>query len=390
MKILIVVPGGFDPSGRERVIPALLWLTEQLARRHEVHVCVAPGAGAPRTYCLAGVAVHDLGYVAGGAPGLRLAQLGRRLLRLLAELGQAGSIDMVHGFWAGTSGMLAGLAGRRLGVPVVLSIGGGELVWLPEVGYGGRGAWRSRIQAALALHLASAVTGGSHYALAPLAGHRSPHWVPLGVDVAAFEAPVERMAGPPWQLIHVASINRIKDQTTLLRALRLIVDREPQVQLDWVGEDTLGGAMHALCDQLGLRGHVRFYGFQPSDAVAPLFRAAHLHLLTSRHESQAVVVGEAAAAGVPTVGTVVGIVADLAPTAARAVPVGDPAALAEAALGLLRDAAHREQIGRAAQEWARRHDAAWTAAQFEDIYRELQGRRSIRKTRRYEDLRDNP
>jgi GT2 family glycosyltransferase len=35
----------------------------------------------------------------------------------------------------------------------------------------------------------------------------------------------------------------------------------------------------------------------------------------------------------------------------------------------------REQIGRAAQEWARQHDAAWTAAQFERIYRDLQGRR---------------
>src|SRR5262245_32019200 len=34
VKIVIVVPGGFDRSGRERVIPALLWLTERLARRN--------------------------------------------------------------------------------------------------------------------------------------------------------------------------------------------------------------------------------------------------------------------------------------------------------------------------------------------------------------------
>ena len=61
MKIVIIAPGGFDPSGRERVIPALLWLVERLAERNEVHVCVAPGAGAPRTYVLAGATIHDLG-----------------------------------------------------------------------------------------------------------------------------------------------------------------------------------------------------------------------------------------------------------------------------------------------------------------------------------------
>jgi hypothetical protein len=33
MKVVVVVPGGFDRSGRERVIPALLWLVERLARR---------------------------------------------------------------------------------------------------------------------------------------------------------------------------------------------------------------------------------------------------------------------------------------------------------------------------------------------------------------------
>ena len=245
-----------------------------------------------------------------GLPGTRALRLWRPLLRTLASIGQP---DVIHGFWAGASGVLAGLAGRKLGVPAVLSIGGGELVWLPEIGYGGRGSWRGRAQAGLALRLARAVTAGSRYAARPLHGRYGVQIVPLGVDVPSFAAPVERPAGPPWRLLHVASINRVKDPPTLLRALRLIVDQEPGVQLDWVGEDTLGGAMQRLCGELGLAQHVTFHGFQPSQAVAPLYRAAHLHLLASRHESQAVVVGEAAAAGVPTVGTAVGVLAELAP-----------------------------------------------------------------------------
>jgi glycosyltransferase involved in cell wall biosynthesis len=368
VRIVFIVPGGFDRSGRERVIPALLWLVERLARRHEVHVCVTSGAGAPATYRLAGATIHDLGTIPAGLPGSRMARLWRRLLRALAPVARSGRIDAFHGFWAGTSGVLAGLAGKRFGAMVVVSIGGGELVWLPEIGYGGLGSWRGRAQARLALSLADIVTGGSRYALGPLAGRAAVRWVPLGVDSAAFDWPVERPPGPAWRLVHVASINRVKDQETLLRALRAIVDREPAAQLDWAGEDTLGGALRRRCAELGLSQHIQFHGFLPSDAVAALYRAAHVHVLSSRHESQAVVVGEAAAAGVPTVGTAVGIIPELAPAAAVAVPVGDAEALAAGALALLHDPPRRELMGRAAQDWARRYDADWTAAQFERIY----------------------
>lgn len=365
MKIVLIVPGGFDRSGSERVIPALLWLTERLARRNEVHVCVLGGTDQPASYQLAGAQVHVLGRVAAGLPGTRALRQWRPLLRTLALIGRP---DVIHGFWAGASGILSGLAGRKLGVRAVLSIGGGELIWLPEIGYGGRGSWRGRAQAALALGLARAVTAGSRYAAQPLHGRYGVEIVPLGVDLPSFAASVERADGPPWRLLHVASINRVKDQTTLLRALRMIVDHEPAVQLDWVGEDTLDGAMQRLCGELGLAQHVTFHGFQPSQVVALLFRAAHLHMLTSRHESQAVVVGEAAAAGLPTIGTTVGVLAELAPSAAWAVPVGDAAALAAGALTLLRDPARREQLGHAAQAWACAHDADWTAARFEAIY----------------------
>ena len=40
MRIGLIVSGGFDRSGRERVTPSLLWLVERLARRHDVHVFV--------------------------------------------------------------------------------------------------------------------------------------------------------------------------------------------------------------------------------------------------------------------------------------------------------------------------------------------------------------
>ena len=367
MRIALVVPGGVDRSARERVIPALLWLIERLARRHDLHVFALDQYAEPCIYSLLGATVHNIGR----APAPALAQPLRRWQWLLLALRAAGPFDILHGFWATSPGALAVLAGRRLRVPAIVSIGGGELAALPEIGYGGQLSRRARLQVALALRQAKRVTGGSRFALAPLGGRLTPCVVPLGVDTAIFDGPVERAAGPPWRLLHVASLNKVKDQETLLRAMRLIVEQEPIVHLDIVGEDTLAGAIQVRCAELGLANHCTFHGFQPTDKLRPLYQRAHLHLLSSRHESQAVVVGEAAAMGLPTVGTAVGVVAELAPDRARAVPVGDVRALSEGVLGLLADQASRERMGRVAQAWARHHDADWTAARFEQIYADV-------------------
>lgn len=369
MKIALVVPGGVDRSGRERVIPALLWLVERLARHHDLLVVALEQEPEPGRYPLLGAEVVNLGRVASRLPG---ARLGVRYRRLLAVLGEAGRVDVIHGFWAGQAGLLASLAGRWLRVPVVVSIGGGELARLPGIGYGSQVSWRGRVRVALALRLANRVTAGSRFALAPLADrYPEAHCVPLGVDMALFEVPVERSAGPPWRLVQVASLNRVKDPETLLHALHRVVQQQAGVELDWIGTDTLGGEVQRLAASLGLSHAVRFHDFRPVDEILRLYRRAHLYLQSSLHESQGVAVCEAAAAGLPTVGTAVGLVGELAPHAALAVPVGDPQALAAGILALLHDPARRERLGRAAQAWARTHDADWTATRFEMLYGEL-------------------
>src|SRR5213595_3117192 len=86
MRIGLVVTGGVDASGRERVVPALLWLVGRLARRHDVHVFALHHYVEPRTYPLAGAIVHDVGRVT-GPPGLRRARVRRRLAAALAASG---------------------------------------------------------------------------------------------------------------------------------------------------------------------------------------------------------------------------------------------------------------------------------------------------------------
>jgi len=373
LRIALVLPGGVDESGERRVIPVLLALIERLARRHDLRVFALRQYDEPCSYELLGARVVNL-----GRPR-RLAALPGypawwRRRALIAALERA-PVDVVHAFWATEPGAIATAAAARLGIPSLVSLAGGELVGLPEVGYGGRLSRRERWLVAGALRRATLLTcaSGPIEALAAAAGREALR-VPLGVPPAG-GGPVAHLAGPP-RLLFVGSLNRVKDPFTLLEALRRVVDAEPEARLDVVGEDTLGGAVQRRAAALGLGAHVRFHGFVPAAGLAAHYRSAQLLLVASRHEAGPVVALEAAAWGVPTVGTHVGHLADAAGEWAETVAVGDAIGLAEAVLALLRDPERRARLGRAALAWARANDADATAERFEALYLRLVAERA--------------
>jgi len=362
MRLVLVVPGGVDASGTDRVIPALLALIERLARRHEVSVVTLAQGTAPTTYRLLGATVQDL--------ALRGRFVTARTLPALLRLVRAADADVVHAFWAAPAGLLAATATRLLGVPSLVHLGGGELAARPEIGYGGLLSWRDRAATLAALSGATRISAASGPIREAARGLGfDVAGVPLGVDTGVFRPGAgARSPGPP-RLLFVGSLNAVKDPDTLLRAFERILREEPAARLTVAGVDTTSGRVPALFgDRVTYLGHV------PTPRIATLLRETDLLIVTSRHEAGPLVVLEAAATGVPTVGTAVGHVMDLAPHAAVAVPIGDGGALASHAVRLLRDGVERERLGSAARDWAVAHDADATAAAFESIYREIRSR----------------
>jgi glycosyltransferase involved in cell wall biosynthesis len=360
MKLAIVVPGGVDRSGEQRVIPALLALVERLARVHEVHVFALHQEPGPGEWPLAGARVHNI--------GVRWTRW--RAMRAIRDAHRQAPFDCIHAIFSGSCGLVAVAAARLLGVRSLVHIAGGELVAMPEIDYGGRRRLASRVREALVLRAADVVTAASTPMLAMLRelGIRA-HRVPLGVDLQAWPpVPPRRRQPGPARLLHVASLNRVKDQPTLLRALSILAREGHRFSVDIVGVDTLDGEIQALARQLGLQSRVRFAGFRTQRELRPMLLASDLLVLASRHEAGPVVALEAAVAGVPTVGTAVGHQLEWAPEAASVVPVANPVALAGAIGRLLEDEALRLRIALAAQRVAIGEDADSTARAFESFY----------------------
>ena len=369
MRIVLVVPGGVDPPGSERVIPFIHGLVADLSSRHDVLVIAVGHDPEPATWPLFDGTVVNV--PVGQHSKADVARVVRSVSRIA---GQDGRPDVVHGLWANLPGLAASMAAHRHRRPSVVSVCGGEFASLADIGYGGGLSRGTLLMARMSTRTASAVTVATTWMRQHVTEHggRVDEIIPLGADTSIFEASV--VPTTAGRLVHVGNLNRVKDQEMLLHAFRLVLDTRPAVTLDIAGLDTLDGRLQTLATDLGLDDSVRFHGYLSPHDLASMLDDATLHVLSSRHDAGPVAVLEAAACGVPTVGTPVGHVADfaaMADPAAMAVDGHQPDSMAQGILALLSDEPRRLALARRAQEWAATHDSSHTANSFEALYRRL-------------------
>ncbi len=328
MKVALVVPG-FSAHERDWCIPALLDYVRVLAQSAEVHVFTLRWPERASVYEVYGARVRALG----GRPrlGWRVLGLWARAVRALAAEHRRGAFDVIHAFWADEPGWVAAWAGQRLSVPVVLSLAGGELARLTDIGYGLQLLPGRRRLVQWALSRASVVTAGSYYlcGLARAAGLAPEiQWAPLGVDTDRFAPHADATPGAPT-LVSVGALAPVKDHALLLRVFQHVAPQVPGVQLLMAGEGPLAASLAGLASGLP----VRFLGAIDHGALPVLYAQATLLVQTSRHEAQGLAVLEAAASRVLPVGTPVGVL----PEVGRA--IGSEAELAQVIVELLRDQA---------------------------------------------------
>ena len=172
-----------------------------------------------------------------------------------------------------------------------------------------------------------------------------------GIDVVRFGAlRALRPATIPPVMCLIGRVVPIKDIKTFIRATRIIISRQPEVQAWIAGPEEESPAYAAECKtlvtSLGLGDNVKFLGFQKLTDLLP---QVGLVVLSSISEALPLVILEGYAAGVPTVTTDVGSCRQLVyglddedralGASGEVVGIGDPQALADAVLRLLTDEA---------------------------------------------------
>ncbi len=201
-----------------------------------------------------------------------------------------------------------------------------------------------------------------------------------GVDLAALGAlRAERaavraelaVADDTFVVGTVANYHPKKDWPNLLRAARIVADRDRSIRFVAVGQGPLKDEVEALHRELGLDGTVTLTGHRP-DATR-LMAGCDLFVLASLWEGLPVAVMEALALGLPIVATAVGGVAETFADGVDAllVPAGNAEALADAIIEVAHDPALRARLADAAAARAAEFDAARAQRRVEDIYRQV-------------------
>ena len=368
MRVGMVAPG-FSANQADWCIPALRHLARALASMDDLRIVAVRYPYRVARYTVDGAEVIALG----GADrrGTRTLQVWRATLEALRQEHRRRRFDVLHAFWATESGLLAALAGRLLRIPTLVSLAGGELVALGDIGYGDqRIAWE-RLKVRACLRLATGVSAGSRTLMRTAARHldgRRVHRAPLGVDLDLFQ-PGHPFDEGAQRLVHVGTLTRVKDQATLLRAFSRLRGAGTSATLEIVGDGPQRHDLERLARSLGVVGAVCFRGSVDHAALPSVYRSASAFVLSSRHEAQGMVAIEAAACGIPVVGTCVGIMPEL--TSAVASP-GDADAIAASVAATLGDPephAHTA-LARARTEFGLRD----CANRFRELYAGLVGR----------------
>ncbi|MEZ4520540.1 MAG: glycosyltransferase family 4 protein [Thermomicrobiales bacterium] len=378
MHVGLIVPSyGWDDSIQ---IPSLSLLAEGLASKIDVTIFPLRNAAAQEPPSQKNPRIVD----PGGA-GMQFRSLVKTAISVIRSRHKDYPFDVFHAYWLFEPGAVATLAGRLLGVPAVVSVGGAELTSLPAIGYGGMRSRRGRTINASIIRTARITTGGSHYVLdqaaraVPAAAGRL-RFAPLPVKTGTTgsidrdAARNEELAGC---LLQVGAYLPVKGQDLSVRALAELAADEPDLTLTMIGEDPVGyqRRIHDLARQLGVAGRVRLLNRIPHSGLMSHYQRAEMLLMPSRHESQGMVVLEAAVQGLPTIGSPVGVVRDLAPDAAVALQATDDFRGLAREISLMLDNEERRTrlVIEARKVAAERYGVEPVISRWLEIYREAAG-----------------
>jgi len=229
------------------------------------------------------------------------------------------AFDLIDAHYAFPDGAAAVLLARRFGVPVCVTLRGGDIDLLPQFRMRRRAIRRTLQRADRVFAVSEHLARGAAALGLP---RERIEVVPNGIDPAKFfrvdrRTARERLGIPePLQMVLcVANLLAEKGQHVLIEALARLAG-EPAPHVTIIGSDQWGKQQYARqiarrATELGLDERVQLIGSRPQEELVMWYSAADVVVLPTFREGCPNVVREAFACGAPVIASRVGGVPEL-------------------------------------------------------------------------------
>lgn len=222
------------------------------------------------------------------------------LHRTLRRLHRERPFDLIHAHYATPAGVIALLAARWMGVPVVLSVHGMDLSYTVRQ----RPIGRAVVEGVL--RRVDLILANSRQTERALHRHGAPPertqllW--LGGDLPAPSAPPPPRDPRPFRLLSVGYLTRQKGHQEVLEAMAQLVAEGFDLHYTIVGEGPERARLVEQIAALALQTRVTLAGAQPREALASYYEASDLFVQPSLPEAFGLVYLEALGMGRPAIG----------------------------------------------------------------------------------------
>jgi len=197
--------------------------------------------------------------------------------------------DVIHGNWLVPTGLIAAIAGKLTGIPVINTARGmdtriaarGPIKWLFD----------------LTVKLSDRVTVVSE-AMRNISGLEQAALTPSGIDEAFFEIKPDQTS---QQAVFTRSLEPIYDCATLIRAVPLVLEHVPAARFVIAGDGSQADHLKNITQELGIEACVKFTGRVSSDEIRKFLSESKVFVSPALADGTSPAMLEAQAAGLNVV-----------------------------------------------------------------------------------------
>jgi glycosyltransferase involved in cell wall biosynthesis len=243
---------------------------------------------------------------------LEKIRLWKRCRKIFEEEHSKNKFDVIHSIWSGESGYTASILSKKLKLPFIANVCGGELAEIRKIKYGSRLKFWQKTFVSMAFERADRIVAGSNYIIDKIRTYYGKSIldkvikIPFGVDENSFYPSVKKNNNRFPVLITIGSAVEVKAYSVMFNAISLVKNKYFDVHLIVCGKDDTG-KFTKMADELNLTDNVEIKGFVDYEKIPAELNKADIFVLSSLYESQNMSLIEASFCSLPVVSTGAGI-----------------------------------------------------------------------------------